>query len=139
MKLSPLALVLAAASVAAAQTPDATAALHWRAIGPTRAGRARALAGVAGKPTVLYIGFDNGGLWRSSDYGVNWEPLFDQQPTGSIGAIAVAPTDTRLIYVGSGAGVIPPDLATGNGMYKPPHPGPTGAHPGPQPTQQIAV
>ncbi|HXI32495.1 MAG TPA: hypothetical protein VNH63_00295, partial [Gemmatimonadales bacterium] len=139
MKISTVILCVALAPVASAQTPDATAALHWRAIGPTRAGRARALTGVPGKPTVLYIGFDNGGLWRSNDYGANWEPLFDQQPTGSIGAIAVAPSDARVIYVGSGAGIIRPDLATGNGMYKSNDAGRTWTHLGLEQTQMIAM
>ena len=92
--------------------------MHWRQIGPTRAGRARALAGVPSQPNVFYIGFDNGGVWRSTDYGSNWVPLFDDQPTGSIGAIAVAPSDPNIIYVGTGAGIIRPDLATGDGVYK---------------------
>ena len=83
----------AAGSVAAAQSPDTYGAMHWRTIGPTRAGRARALSGVPSQPNVFYIGFDNGGVWRSTDYGSNWEPLFDHEPTGSIGAIAVAPSN----------------------------------------------
>src|SRR5262245_26817836 len=94
------------------------AAMHWRHIGPTRAGRARAVAGVASQPNVSYIGFDNGGVWRSTDYGSTWQPLFDRETTGSIGAIAVAPSDPNIIYVGSGAGIIRPDLATGDGTYK---------------------
>ncbi|MEO8746508.1 MAG: hypothetical protein ABI379_02465, partial [Rhodanobacter sp.] len=69
------------------------AAMQWRQIGPTRSGRARAVSGVASQPNVAYIGFDNGGVWRSTDYGSNWQPLFDGQDTGSIGAIAVAPSD----------------------------------------------
>ena len=118
-------LVLAAALFILAGTrPPATAQdlsfqeMHWRDIGPTRAGRARALAGVPSQPNVFYIGFDNGGVWRSTDYGSNWVPLFDDQPTGSIGAIAVAPSDPNIIYVGTGAGIIRPDLATGDGVYK---------------------
>jgi photosystem II stability/assembly factor-like uncharacterized protein len=103
---------------AAAQTPDLGGALRWRTIGPFRAGRARALAATPGHPTVFYIGFDNGGLWRSTDYGSNWEPLFDHEATGSIGAVAVAPSSPNIIYVGTGAGIIRPDLATGNGMYR---------------------
>ena len=55
--------------------------MHWRQIGPPRAGRARALAGVPSQPNVFYVGFDNGGVWRSTDYGANWLPLFDSQPT----------------------------------------------------------
>jgi photosystem II stability/assembly factor-like uncharacterized protein len=144
VRFSILALGLTAASVAplapgAAQTPDVSAAMHWRSIGPTRAGRARALSGVAGTPSLFYIGFDNGGVWRSSDYGANWEPLFDEQPTGSIGAIAVAPSNPSVIYVGSGAGIIRPDLATGNGMYKSTDGGRTWTHLGLDETQMIAM
>jgi len=102
----------------ASASVDPAAAMHWRHIGPTRAGRTRAVAGVASQPNVAYIGFDNGGLWRSTDYGSNWVPLFDRESTGSIGAIAVAPSDPNIIYVGTGAGIIRPDLATGNGVYK---------------------
>jgi photosystem II stability/assembly factor-like uncharacterized protein len=97
---------------------DPSAAMHWRQIGPPRAGRARALSGVASKPNTFYIGFDNGGVWRSTDFGSNWVPIFDKEATGSIGAIAVAPSNPRTIYVGTGAGIIRPDLATGNGIYK---------------------
>src|SRR3954463_5634403 len=92
--------------------------MRWREIGPTRAGRARAIAGVPTQPNTFYAGFDNGGVWRSTDYGANWVPLFDDQGTGSIGAIGVAPSNPNIIYVGSGAGIIRPDLSIGNGMYK---------------------
>ncbi len=101
-----------------AQTPDLYRDLRWREIGPVRAGRTRALSGSPSQPNVFYVGFDNGGLWRSTDYGSTWEPLFDAESTGSIGAIAVAPSNPSVIYVGSGAGIIRPDLATGDGMYK---------------------
>ena len=123
----------------AAQTPDAAAALRWRSIGPTRAGRTRALAGAPGHPTVFYIGFDNGGVWRSSDYGANWDPLFDREATGSIGAIAVAPSDHNILYVGTGAGIIRPDLATGNGIYKSTDAGRTWTHLGLDSTRMIAM
>jgi photosystem II stability/assembly factor-like uncharacterized protein len=92
--------------------------MHWRQIGPSRAGRARALAGVRTAPNVFYIGFDNGGVWRSTDFGSTWIPLFDQQSTGSIGTIAVAPSNPNIVYVGTGAGIIRPDLAVGDGVYK---------------------
>ena len=123
---------------ATCQTPDLSSALRWRTIGPVRAGRARALAGTPGHPTVFYIGFDNGGLWRSSDYGNNWEPLFDHEATGSIGAIAVAPSAPNVIYVGTGAGIIRPDLATGNGMYRSNDTGRTWTQLGLEATQMIA-
>ena len=112
--------------------------MHWRGIGPPRAGRARALAGVPSQPNVFYIGFDNGGVWRSTDFGSTWVPLFDSQPTGSIGAIAVAPSDPNIIYVGSGAGIIRPDLATGDGMYKSTDAGKTWTHLGLRDSQMIA-
>jgi photosystem II stability/assembly factor-like uncharacterized protein len=112
--------------------------MHWRSIGPPRAGRARALAGVPSQPNVFYIGFDNGGVWRSTDFGSTWVPLFDKQPTGSIGAIAVAPSDPNIIYVGAGAGIIRPDLATGDGMYKSTDAGKTWTHLGLRDSQMIA-
>src|SRR5262245_20243999 len=138
-----LAAVAAFASVP--QPPGApppaspAAAMHWRQIGPTRAGRARAVSGVASQPNVAYAGFDNGGVWRSSDYGSNWQPLFDRESTGSIGAIAVAPSDPNVIYVGTGAGIIRPDLATGNGVYKSIDAGKTWTHLGLADSQMIAM
>jgi len=130
----------ALAPLALAQAPDSKlfSEMHWRSIGPPRAGRARALAGVPSQPNVFYIGFDNGGVWRSTDYGSTWIPLFDHESTGSIGAIAVAPSDPNIIYVGSGAGIIRPDLATGNGMYKSSDAGKTWTHLGLRDSQMIA-
>ena len=90
------------------------------------------------QPNVFYIGFDNGGVWRSTDYGSTWVPLFDSQPTGSIGAIAVAASNPDVIYVGSGAGIIRPDLAVGDGMYKSTDRGKTWTHLGLRDTQMIA-
>ena len=126
--------------IAQAQTvdPQLYSEMHWRQIGPPRAGRARALAGVPSQPNLFYIGFDNGGVWRSTDFGSTWQPLFDGQPTGSIGAIAVAPSDPNIIYVGSGAGIIRPDLAVGNGVYKSTDAGKTWAHLGLRDSQMIA-
>lgn len=121
------------------QTLDVASAMHWRSIGPIRAGRARALAGVPSQPNVFYAGFDNGGVWRSTDYGSTWVPLFDHESTGSIGAIAVAPSDPNVIYVGSGAGIIRPDLAVGNGVYKSTDAGKTWTHLGLRDSQMIAM
>src|SRR5262245_60066056 len=139
--MTELAIVALVSLAARAPAPsvDPASAMHWRHIGPPRAGRARALAGVPSQPNVFYIGFDNGGLWRSSDYGSTWEPLFDKESTGSIGAIAVAPSDPNLIYVGSGAGIIRPDLSTGAGVYKSTDGGKTWKNLGLHDTQMIAA
>jgi photosystem II stability/assembly factor-like uncharacterized protein len=112
--------------------------MHWRQIGPTRAGRARALAGVRSQPNVFYIGFDDGGVWRSTDFGSNWEPIFDQESSGSIGAIGVAQSNPNVIYVGTGAGIIRPDLAIGDGVYKSTDGGKTWEHCGLDDSQMIA-
>src|SRR5689334_18909704 len=112
--------------------------MHWRHIGPFRAGRGRAIAGVPSQPNTFYISFYNGGIWRTTDFGSNWFPLFDDQPTGSIGAIAVAPSNPNIIYVGTGAGIIRPDLATGDGMYKSTDAGKTWTHLGLRDSQMIA-
>ncbi len=136
--VAPAALAAFAAIRADAQSVDPAAAMHWRQIGPTRAGRARAVSGVPSQPNVFYIGFDNGGVWRSTDYGSNWSPIFDHESTGSIGAIAVAPSNPDVIYVGSGAGIIRPDLATGDGVYKSTDAGKTWAHLGLFDSQMIA-
>jgi photosystem II stability/assembly factor-like uncharacterized protein len=118
---------------------DPASAMHWRQIGPGRAGRGRAVAGVPSQPNVFYVGFDNGGVWRSTDYGSNWTPIFDRESTGSIGAIAVAPSDPKVIYVGTGAPIIRPDLATGNGVYKSTDAGKTWRHLGLFDSQMIAM
>ena len=84
--------------------------LRWRMIGPFRAGRTRAVAGVPAQPNVFYFGAVNGGVWKSDDYGRTWAPIFDAQPTQSIGDIAVAPSDPNIIYVATGEGLPRPDL-----------------------------
>jgi photosystem II stability/assembly factor-like uncharacterized protein len=131
--------IAASATLFSRQAPvDPASAMHWRQIGPNRAGRARPLAGVPSQPNVFYIGFDNGGVWRSTDYGSNWHPIFDRESTGSIGAIAVAPSNPKIIYVGSGAAIIRPDLSTGNGVYKSVDEGKTWTHLGLFDSQMIA-
>ena len=121
-------LAAVTAAVMLAQAPNPYGGMRWREIGPTRAGRARAVTGVPSQPNVAYIGFDNGGVWHSTDFGSTWHPLFDRESTGSVGAIAVSPSDPNIIYVGSGAGIIRPDLSTGNGVYKSTDAGRTWTH-----------
>src|SRR3954462_14073851 len=111
--------------------------MRWRHIGPFRGGRTKAASGVPGQPNVFYIAATNGGVWKTTDYGVTWKPIFDDQPTGSIGAIAVAPSDPNIIYVGSGEGLQRPDLSTGDGIYKSTDAGQTWTHLGLRDGQQI--
>ncbi len=111
--------------------------LRWRSIGPYRGGRTKAATGVPQRPGTFYIGAVNGGVWKTDDYGRTWTPLFDDQPTGSIGAIAVAPSNPDVIYVGSGEGMHRPDLSTGDGVYKSVDAGKTWRHLGLRDGQQI--
>src|SRR3984885_577749 len=111
--------------------------LRWRSIGPYRGGRTRAVAGVPGAPNLFYIGAVNGGVWKSDDYGRTWAAIFDSQPTQSIGAIAVAPSNPDIIYVASGEGLQRPDLSVGNGIYKSVDAGQTWVHLSLDDAQQI--
>jgi photosystem II stability/assembly factor-like uncharacterized protein len=111
--------------------------MRWRLIGPFRGGRTRAAAGVPSQPNVFYTGQVNGGVWKSDDYGRTWTPIFDSQPTQSIGAIAVAPSDPNIIYVASGEGLQRPDLSVGDGIYKSTDAGKTWTHLGLRDGQQI--
>ena len=92
--------------------------LQWRCIGPHRGGRTVGATGVRQQPGTFYIGVNNGGVWKTTDYGRVWTPVFDDQPTGSIGDVAVAPGDPNVIYVASGEGLQRPDLSVGNGVYR---------------------
>ncbi|HEY1868711.1 MAG TPA: hypothetical protein VGG70_10485, partial [Candidatus Cybelea sp.] len=112
--------------------------LHWRFVGPMRGGRTVALAGVPNQPNLFYIGAVNGGVWKSANAGRTWVPIFDQEPTGSIGALAVSPSDPRIVYAGSGEGLQRPDLAVGDGIYKSTDGGATWTHLGLRDGQQIA-
>jgi photosystem II stability/assembly factor-like uncharacterized protein len=112
--------------------------LRWRMIGPHRGGRTVGAVGVPQQPNVFYIGVNNGGVWKTTDYGRTWMPIFDDQPTGSIGDILVAPSNPNVIYVGSGEGLQRPDLSVGNGMYKSTDAGKTWTHLGLENVQQIA-
>ena len=113
-------------------------ALAWRMIGPFRGGRVSAIAGVPQQPFAFYMAPDNGGVWKTTDAGRTWVPLFDGQPTQSIGALAVAPSDPRVVYAGSGEGLQRPDLSVGDGLYASHDAGATWTHLGLRSGQQIA-
>ena len=128
---------LAATQAADTYAPGLFEEMRWRMIGPFRAGRTKAAAGIPSQPNVFYIGVVNGGVWKTTDYGHTWNPIFDDQPTGSIGAIAIAPSDPNIIYVGSGEGLQRPDLSVGDGIYKSIDAGNTWTHLGLRDGQQI--
>ena len=138
--LSSLLLAVPVINLAQTQNLDtkSLAEMRWRNVGPFRGGRTRALSGVPREPNVFYVGAVNGGVWKSTDYGRTWDPIFDQQPTGSIGAIAVAPSDPQIVYVGSGEGLHRPDLSVGDGIYKSTDAGKTWTHLGLRDGQQIS-
>jgi photosystem II stability/assembly factor-like uncharacterized protein len=111
--------------------------MRWRMIGPFRASRTKAGTGIPSQPNVFYIGVVNGGVWKSTDYGRTWDPIFDKEGTGSVGAIAIAPSDPNIVYVGSGEGLQRPDLSVGDGIYKSTDAGKTWTHLGLRDGQQI--
>ena len=113
--------------------------MRWRCIGPFRGGRTVAISGVPHQPNVFYMAAVNGGVWKTTDFGNTWNPIFDDQPTGSVGALAVAPSDPNIVYVGSGEGLQRPDLATGDGVYKSTDAGKTWVHLGLRDAQQITA
>jgi photosystem II stability/assembly factor-like uncharacterized protein len=134
------------ATATAAALPDAApkfdqkffGEMHWRMIGPFRAGRSLAVTGVRGQPDVYYFGSVNGGVWKTNDAGRTWNPIFDAEPVGSIGAIAVAPSNANVIYVGSGEADMRSSISYGNGMYKSTDAGKTWEHIGLEDSRQIA-
>lgn len=122
-----------------AQTPDPSlfANLRYRMIGPHRGGRTVGGCGVPQQPNVFYIGVNNGGVWKTTDFGRTWDPIFDSEPTGSIGDVAVAPSDPQVVYVASGEGIQRPDLSVGDGVYRSGDAGATWTHLGLADGQQI--
>ena len=136
------ALFAAFGLIAGAQSPPtpsaAAAAMTWRLVGPFRGGRVLAVAGVPGQPHTYYFGAAGGGVWKTTDDGLLWAPVFDQQPAQSIGAIAVSPSDPNVIYVGTGEADWRSDLSGGNGMYRSSDAGRTWQHLGLDDTRHIA-
>jgi photosystem II stability/assembly factor-like uncharacterized protein len=124
----------------AAQTvrPELYGGLKWRLIGPFRGGRAVAVAGVPGNPTTFYFGAVNGGIWQSTDAGIVWHPIFDDQRIASIGALAVAPSDPKTIYAGTGESDIRSNLSSGDGVYKSTDSGQTWTNIGLRDSRQIS-
>jgi photosystem II stability/assembly factor-like uncharacterized protein len=138
LRLALPAAVLILQAAGQAYDPAQFFEMSWRSIGPYRGGRTRALAGVPNEPNVFYIGAVNGGVWKTNDYGRTWNPIFDHEASGSVGAIAVAASNPKIIYVGSGEGLQRPDLSTGDGIYKSENGGETWTHLGLRDGQQIA-
>jgi photosystem II stability/assembly factor-like uncharacterized protein len=133
-----LSLAVPAVSLSAQRVdPRTYTEMRWRMIGPFRASRTKAAVGIPDQPNVFYIGAVNGGVWKTTDYGRTWNPIFDDQPSGSIGAIAIASSNPNVIYVGSGEGLQRPDLSTGDGIYKSTDGGATWTHLGLRDGQQI--
>src|SRR5512141_2742997 len=130
-------LITTIASLQAAVSPALFQDLRWRLIGPFRGGRVLAVTGVTGEPEHFYFGSVNGGVWETRDAGRTWQPIFDSQPIGSIGALAVAPSNHDVLYAGSGEADMRSDIAQGNGMYKSTDAGKTWTHIGLDDSQQI--
>ena len=117
-RLMFVALAVLAGSARADIDPALFQDLHWRLVGPFRGGRVNAVAGVPGQPHHFWFGAVNGGVWETTDAGRTWQPRFDGQPIGSIGALAVAPSAPQTIYAGTGEADMRSDIAQGDGVYK---------------------
>jgi photosystem II stability/assembly factor-like uncharacterized protein len=117
--------------------PALYSGLRWRMIGPFRGGRVNAVAGVPGEPNVFYFGSVGGGLWKSTNAGRTWNPIFDSENAASIGAIAVAASDSNVIYVGTGEADMRDSIAFGDGVYKSTDAGRTWTRLGLESTRQI--
>jgi photosystem II stability/assembly factor-like uncharacterized protein len=131
--------IIPGAIAAKAIDPALYGDMRWRHVGPFRGGRTVGAAGVPQQPNVFYIGVNNGGVWKTTDYGLTWASLFDDQPTQSIGSVAVAPSNPNIVYVGSGEGLQRPDLSVGDGIYKSTDAGATWQHLGLRDARQIGA
>ena len=113
------AVVFAVGSAPAQQIPEQLYSdMKWRMIGPFRGGKVNAVAGVPGNPAVYYFGADGGGVWKTTDGGTVWKPIFDKESSAPVGALAVAPSNPNIIYVGTGVNSVHTDISYGNGVYK---------------------
>ena len=111
--------------------------MQWRLVGPHRGGRVLAVSGIPGDPSTFYFGAVGGGVWKSVNAGLTWEPLFDDQHIASIGALAIAPSDPKVIYVGTGEADMRSDITFGDGVYKSTDGGAHWQHLGLEDTRQI--
>ncbi|HUI84681.1 MAG TPA: hypothetical protein VL240_10680 [Candidatus Binatia bacterium] len=137
-----LAAGLASAPSAAAQQydPSLYSGMEWRQIGPFRAGRVTGVTGVPGQPAIYYMGTAGGGAWKTTDGGMVWKPIFDQQRVASIGAIAVAPSNTNIVYIGTGdVSNVGGAVNQGNGMWKSTDAGATWQHIGLEDSRHIGT
>ncbi|MGO9330685.1 MAG: WD40/YVTN/BNR-like repeat-containing protein [Steroidobacteraceae bacterium] len=125
-------------SIAQTVAPQLFADMKWRMIGPFRGGRAVAVGGVPGAGNTFFFGAVDGGVWKTTDAGTVWKPVFDNQPVASIGALEVSPSNPSVIYVGTGESDIRSDLASGAGVYKSVDGGETWAYAGLGDTRQIS-
>jgi photosystem II stability/assembly factor-like uncharacterized protein len=117
--LATLFLAFAVASAAPVPTGKLTSALRWRSVGPYTGGRVTTVAGIADEPNVFYMGTAGGGVWETEDYGHNWKNVSDKDfKSNDIGAMAIAPSDPKIIYVGTGDSAPRNTVLTGQGMYK---------------------
>jgi photosystem II stability/assembly factor-like uncharacterized protein len=110
--------LLGVLSARAAVDPALYQGLKWRLIGPFRGGRVLTVTGIPGDARRFYFGAVDGGVWATHDAGRTWQPIFDAEPDGSIGALAIAPSDPSTIYVGTGEADMRSDIAHGNGVYR---------------------
>ena len=138
LNLFAFALMAAMAVRAQAVPGEFLQNLHWRLIGPFRGGRAVAAAGIPGEPNTFYFGSVEGGVWKTTNAGQTWAPIFDSEPTASVGAIAVAPSSPDVIYVGTGESDIRSTLSSGDGVYKSTDAGKTWKNIGLRETRQIS-
>ncbi len=115
-----LLLALSVVTAVAANSPSSSeaAGMKWRSIGPYRGGRVIAVAGVPGDPYTFYFGGVAGGVWRSTNGGLKWNPIFDKEAVSSIGAIAIADSNPNVIYVGTGEACLRGNISYGNGVYR---------------------
>ncbi len=139
LRLQLIGVLLLLAAPAGAQPVDAIQyqELRYRLLGPFRASRTVGAVGIPSQPNVFFIGINNGGVWKTDDYGRTWRPIFDDAPTGSVGDIAVSPSRPEVIYVGTGEGLHRPDLGIGDGIFKSIDSGATWTHIGLQDVQQV--